>query len=74
MSGLRDRLKPLRKAWPRLARSYVVHPLQAALAYAIYGLLRCMPIDVASNLGSWAARTIGMRMGPPGTATATCSW
>ncbi|HEY9344801.1 MAG TPA: lauroyl acyltransferase, partial [Inquilinus sp.] len=44
-------------------RSYVVHPLQAALAYAIYGLLRCLPIDVASNLGSWAARTVGMRIG-----------
>lgn len=63
MSGLRHRLKPLRKAWPRLVRSYAVHPLQAALAYTVYGLLRCMPIDVASNFGSWAARTIGMRIG-----------
>jgi KDO2-lipid IV(A) lauroyltransferase len=63
MRGLRNRLKPLRKAWPRLVRAYVVHPLQAALAYTVYGLLRCMPIEVASSFGSWAARTIGMRIG-----------
>jgi KDO2-lipid IV(A) lauroyltransferase len=63
MSGLRDRLNLLRKAWPRLVRSHVVHPLQAAVAYTAYALLRCVPIDVASNIGSWAARTIGMRIG-----------
>jgi KDO2-lipid IV(A) lauroyltransferase len=63
MSGLRDRLKPLQKAWPRLVRNHVVHPLQAALAYAAYGVLRCVPIDVASAIGAWAARTIGMRIG-----------
>lgn len=63
MSRLDDRLTQLRKDMPRLMRAYVVHPAEAALAYAAYGMFRCLPLDLASGLGGWLARTIGLRMG-----------
>lgn len=63
MSRPIERLSPQRKAALRLLRSCVIHPLQAVLAYLAYGLFRCLPIDMASGLGAWLARTIGMRIG-----------
>lgn len=45
----------LRQFW----RYWVVHPLQAAVAYPLYGLLGLLPLDRASALGGWVARRIG---------------
>jgi len=43
-------------------RRYVIYPLEAALAFAAYGFLSLLPLDGASALGGWLARTIGPRL------------
>lgn len=40
-------------------QKYISHPLQGALAYGLYFLIRLIPFDIASNLGGWLARKIG---------------
>jgi len=42
-----------------LRQKYISHPLQGALAYGLYFLIRLMSFDMASNLGGWLARKIG---------------
>ena len=74
MSGLRNTLKSLRKAWPRLVRSHVVHPLQAVVAYTAYGLMRALPLDLASALGGWVGRTLGPASAPRAGPTPICAW
>jgi KDO2-lipid IV(A) lauroyltransferase len=43
----------------RFWRRWIVHPLEAAAVYALYGLLRLLPLDRASALGGRVARLIG---------------
>lgn len=43
-------------------RRYVLHPLEALAAVVFYGFFRVLPLDVASALGGWLARTIGPRL------------
>ncbi|MBC8157721.1 MAG: lauroyl acyltransferase, partial [Alphaproteobacteria bacterium] len=40
-------------------RRFVVHPLEAFCAFSGYGLFALLPLDWASALGGWVARTIG---------------
>lgn len=42
---------------------YIRHPLEAALAFLLLGLLRLLPADWASGLGGWLGRTLGPRLG-----------
>ncbi len=41
----------------------IVQPLEGAVARALFALLRSVPIDRASAVGGWLARTIGPRIG-----------
>ena len=55
----------------RLARRlipWIAHPVQAAGAYLIYGLLAVLPVDAASALGGWLLRSVGPRLGAARTA------
>lgn len=45
-----------------LIRLYVVHPIEAFFAFLLYAFFRLLPLDAASALGGWAARTIGPRL------------
>jgi KDO2-lipid IV(A) lauroyltransferase len=40
-------------------RRYVIHPIEAAIAIAIYVFFRLLPVDAASALGGWLGRTFG---------------
>ncbi|MEM7173315.1 MAG: lauroyl acyltransferase [Pseudomonadota bacterium] len=42
---------------------YVRYPLESAGLYLALGILSCLPIDSASNLGGWLGRNIGYRLG-----------
>jgi KDO2-lipid IV(A) lauroyltransferase len=42
---------------------YLRHPLEAALAFLLLGLLRLVPADWASGFGGWLGRTLGPRLG-----------
>lgn len=46
----------------------VRHPVEAAAASIFYWSFRLLPIDMASGLGGWLARTIGPRLGVSGRA------
>ena len=39
------------------------HPLEAALAFLLLGLVRLVPADWASGFGGWLGRTLGPRLG-----------
>lgn len=41
----------------------VAYPLQAVGAFLVYGFFRILPIDWASNVGSWMGRTLGPALG-----------
>ena len=43
-------------------RKYISHPLQAAGVFAVWGVFRLMPLDMASAVGGWLARTLGPRL------------
>lgn len=49
-----------RKRVPRWLRRWLVHPLEAALFYGLYGLFRLLPLDAASAV----AGAVGRRVGP----------
>lgn len=40
-------------------RRWVMHPLEAALVYPLYGLFRLLPLDTASAIGGWIGRNLG---------------
>ncbi|OHC82206.1 MAG: lauroyl acyltransferase [Rhodospirillales bacterium RIFCSPLOWO2_12_FULL_67_15] len=47
---------------PRLAsafRRFVVHPIEAAFAFALYLLFKLLPFEAASAVGGWLGRTVG---------------
>ncbi|MSO84533.1 MAG: lipid A biosynthesis lauroyl acyltransferase [Rhodospirillales bacterium] len=47
---------------PRLApafRRFVVHPIEAACAFALYLLFKLLPFEAASTVGGWLGRTVG---------------
>jgi KDO2-lipid IV(A) lauroyltransferase len=47
---------------PRLAsafRRFVVHPIEAAVAFAAYALFKLLPLEAASAVGGWLGRTVG---------------
>lgn len=44
-------------------KPHPLHRLEAAAARLLYGLVRLLPVDVASGLGGWLARTVGPRLG-----------
>ncbi|MBT3359593.1 MAG: lauroyl acyltransferase [Rhodospirillales bacterium] len=43
-------------------RRYVVHPLEALCAFSGYAFFALLPLDGASALGGWVARTIGPKL------------
>ena len=47
---------------PHSLNKFVIHPVQAAGAFAIYMFFRILPLDWASALGGVLARTIGPRL------------
>jgi KDO2-lipid IV(A) lauroyltransferase len=50
---------------PRLAsvfRRFVVHPIEAAVAFAVYVLFKLLPLETASAVGGWLGRTVGPRL------------
>ncbi len=49
-------------------RRTFLHPIEAAVAAAAYSVFKVLPLDVASALGGWLARTIGPRLGISGRA------
>lgn len=44
---------------PRPINRYLFHPIEAAAALVVYSLFRILPLDWASALGGWMARTVG---------------
>ncbi len=42
---------------------FILHPLQALAAVALYGIFRLLPLDAASGFGGWIGRTVGPRIG-----------
>jgi len=48
---------------PGRARRALVHALEAAGALLVFGFFRLLPLDAASGLGGWLARTAGPRLG-----------
>jgi KDO2-lipid IV(A) lauroyltransferase len=52
------------KAKPKSAlRRYLVYPLEAAALYALFALVRLVPLDTISNFGGWFCRNLGPRVG-----------
>ena len=49
-----------RVGWRRWRRYWLIHPLEGALAWTIYGLLRRLPAGWASGLGGAAGRVVSM--------------
>ncbi|MEK7246617.1 MAG: lipid A biosynthesis lauroyl acyltransferase [Pseudomonadota bacterium] len=50
---------------PRLASAFrrlVVHPIEAACAFAVYLLFKLLPFEAASAVGGWLGRTLGPRL------------
>ncbi len=50
---------------PRLAsafRRFVAHPIEAAIAFALYVLFKLLPLDTASAVGGWLGRVVGPRL------------
>lgn len=52
-----------RAAWRRSLTRYVVRPVEAVLLHVLYAVLKALPLDAASALGGFVARTIGPRVG-----------
>ena len=48
---------------PSPLKKYLLHPLEAVFAVAVYGLFWLMPIRMASAIGGWLGRTIGPKIG-----------
>ena len=48
---------------PRPVRRYLLHPLEAAAVAVGYAVFAALPLDAASALGGWLARTFGPRLG-----------
>lgn len=44
---------------PPVVRRYVIHPIEALVAFLLYAFFRVLPLDAASAVGGWLARTIG---------------
>jgi len=51
-------------------RRTLLHPIEAAAAAGAYSVFAVLPLDVASALGGWLARTIGPYLGISGRAVA----
>lgn len=47
---------------PKPFNRYVVHPAEAAAAFAAYSFFRFLPLSWASSLGGWLGRQIGPRL------------
>ncbi|MEQ9170182.1 MAG: lauroyl acyltransferase [Rhodospirillales bacterium] len=47
---------------PAPLNKYVLHPVQAAGTFAVYMFFRILPLDWASGVGGFLARTIGPRL------------
>jgi KDO2-lipid IV(A) lauroyltransferase len=48
-----------RKRWGRVFNRWIGHPLSGVLTWVGLGLMRALPVDVASGLGGGVARSIG---------------
>ena len=44
---------------PRPIRRYLLHPIEATVAFSAYWFFALLPIDLASALGGWLGHTIG---------------
>ncbi len=47
----------------RRARRRILHLLEAAAAYLVYGAIVLLPVDAASAFGGWVGRSLGPRLG-----------
>ena len=47
---------------PRPIRRYLVHPIEATVAFFAYWFFALLPVDLASAMGGWLGRTIGPRL------------
>ncbi|MGY8992592.1 MAG: lysophospholipid acyltransferase family protein [Rhodospirillales bacterium] len=52
------RLRPM-----EFIRRNLFHPLEAAIAFVAYGVFTVLPLNTASALGGWLAKTIGPHLG-----------
>ncbi len=52
-----------RRAGQRALKRWVSYPLEALAVYALYGFFWLLPASLASALGGWIGRTIGIRLG-----------
>src|SRR5688572_10401863 len=57
------RIRRIRKHYRRHGRRHLTTVTQALPLYALYGLMRALPLDLASALGGWVGRTLGPRLG-----------
>ncbi len=55
--------RPLRSSTEVPWRRRLIHPLEALVAYAAFGVLRLRPVTAASALGGLVGRTLGPRLG-----------
>jgi Kdo2-lipid IVA lauroyltransferase/acyltransferase len=51
------------RRWPGWPKMIFVYPLEALAVYLLYGFLKLLPIDWASNLGGWLGRNLGPKLG-----------
>ncbi len=51
-----------RSARPSFLRRYVIHPVEAAFAFATYGAFALLPIGLSSAFGGWLVRKVGPRL------------
>ena len=47
---------------PPPLKKYLLHPVQAVVAVSVYMFFRVLPLDWASGVGGFLARTIGPRL------------
>src|SRR3989338_9043175 len=52
----------------RTLRKRLLHPIEALASYAAFGLLKLLPLDLASALGGLLGRAIGPRLKVTATA------
>jgi Kdo2-lipid IVA lauroyltransferase/acyltransferase len=58
---------------PKPINRYLIHPIEAAAAIVAYSVCRALPLDWASALGGWLARTVGPRLPVSGRAVRNLS-
>jgi len=72
-AGWSKRMHRLRKQLRKHGRRHATTLVQAMPIYALYGVMRALPIGSASALGGWVGRTFGPRIGASRRADANLS-